>query len=86
MRSRFPLSEREQLRGRLHAAKVNGGATAAIPRGNGRYMVTGRAETRYTVNLLGDRAMCDCKAGSFGRPCWHAAAAWLRRLADSVVA
>jgi len=85
-RSRFPQTAAEQLAGRLHAAKVNGGAAVATPRGNGRYGVTGRAETRYTVHLIGDRAFCDCKAGSFGRPCWHAAAAWLRRLADTAVA
>jgi uncharacterized Zn finger protein len=75
---------RELLEGRIRAAWINGGPSAATPRGNDRYVVTGRdGATRYTVNVLSsERAACDCPAGLHGRFCWHAAAAMLRRTAD----
>jgi len=77
---------REKIEGRLEAAKVNGGATAAEPRGNDRYSVTGRSGARYTVWAVNaETFLCDCKAGTTsGTPCWHAAAAYLRTLADRV--
>lgn len=81
------MSLREQVEGRLKAAQINGGAAAAEPRGNGRYVVTGRdGHTRYTVHVLSaENAACDCPAfvKGGGRFCWHAAAALLRNLADS---
>jgi hypothetical protein len=68
------MTTREKLEGRLEAAKVNGGAAAAQPRGDGRYAVTGRAGDRYTAHVLSlDAIRCDCKAGQFGNACWHAA-------------
>ncbi len=75
---------REKIEGRLQVAKVNGGAAAAEPRGNGRYTVEGRAGARYTVWALNaETFFCDCKAGTTsGTPCWHAAAAFLRIVAD----
>ncbi len=77
-------THREKIEGRLEAAKVNGGAAAAEPRGNGRYTVEGRAGARYTVWALNaETFFCDCKAGTTsGTPCWHAAAAFLRIVAD----
>jgi hypothetical protein len=79
------MTEREKLQSRLEAAKINGGAAAAIPRGNDRYTVEGRAGARYTVWVLGDRYMCDCKAGMYGNACYHAACAYLRIIADRTV-
>jgi hypothetical protein len=83
------MTERERIEGRLQAAKLNGGAAAAQPRGSGRYLVTGRdGHTRYTVQVAGpDRAFCDCPAGihrnADGFPgCWHTVAALMRDLAD----
>jgi hypothetical protein len=81
------LTEREKLEGRLHAAKVNGGAAAATPRGDGRFTVVGRAGDRYTVQVFDLETMtCDCKAGQFGTACWHAAATYLRIIADRTAA
>lgn len=80
---RKPQALRDRLQGRLHAAEVNGGAQAAQPRGNGIFTVFGRAETRYTVRIFDlDNIRCDCKAGQYGTPCWHAGAAYLRAIAD----
>jgi hypothetical protein len=81
------MTTREKLESRLEAAKVNGGASAATPRGDGRYTVTGRAGARYTAYVLSlDTIACDCRAGQFGNACWHAAAAYLRVVADRMVA
>ncbi len=79
---------REKIEGRLEAAKVNGGAAAAEPRGNDRYTVEGRSGARYTVWAMNaETFFCDCKAGTTsGTPCWHAAAAFLRIVADSAAA
>jgi SWIM zinc finger len=81
------MTIREQLEARIKAAWINGGPEAATPRGNGRFLVTGRdGETRYTVHVLAsDAATCDCPAGLHGRACWHAAAAYLRTIADAMV-
>ena len=77
------MTEREKIEGRLAAAKVNGGAAAATPRGNGRYTVIGRADGRYTVEVLNrETMMCDCASGRHGGFCWHAAAVYLRIIAD----
>jgi uncharacterized Zn finger protein len=76
-------TEREKIEGRLAAARVNGGAQAATPRGNDRYTVEGRAGARYTVQFFNLESMaCDCRAGIFGNACWHAAATYLRIIAD----
>jgi hypothetical protein len=77
-------SVREQVEGRIRAAWVNGGPSAATPRGSDRFLVTGRdGHARYTVHVLSaEHATCDCPAGLHGRFCWHAAAALLRRTAD----
>jgi hypothetical protein len=71
---------------RIRVAWMNGGPKAATPRGDGRYLVTGRdGLTRYTVNVRTlDAIACDCAGGMRGRPCWHAAAAYLRHVADAV--
>ena len=76
----------QQVEDRIRVAWHNGGPAAAQPRGEGRFVVTGRAgSSRYTVVLIGrGAATCDCPAGLHGRTCWHAAAAWLRALADSM--
>lgn len=77
---------RIQRAGRLHAAKINGGAVCAEPRGSGRYTVRGRGDTRYTcVARSLDCIECDCKAGIYYgfNSCWHSAAVYLRMLADS---
>lgn len=80
------MTHREKIEGRLHAAQVNGGAAAATPRGNNRYTVTGRSGSRYTVAVFDLESMiCDCKAGSYGTPCWHTAAVYLRLIADQVI-
>ncbi len=51
---------REKIEGRLEAAKVNGGAAAVEPRGNGRFTVEGRAGARYTVWALNaETFLCD---------------------------
>jgi len=78
---------REQVEGRIRAAWVNGGPSAAIPRGSSRYVVTGRdGHARYTVHVLSiERATCDCPAGLHDRFCWHAASALLRRAADAAM-
>jgi|GEM_PF-3174050 len=81
------MTEQERIEGRLAAAKINGGAHAATPRGEGRYTVEGRAGARYTVQVFNLETMaCDCKAGLFGNACWHAAAVYLRIVADQAVA
>lgn len=79
---------REKIEGRLEAAKVNGGAAAAQPRGNDRYTVIGRSGGRYTVWAMNaDTLLCDCKAGTTSAtPCWHAAAVFLRIVADRAAA
>lgn len=74
--------------GRLAAAKINGGASAALPRGNGRYTVTSRdGETCYTCQVVTlDYVRCDCKAGQYREnACWHAACAWLAAVASSAL-
>jgi hypothetical protein len=43
-----PQTLREKIEGRLRAAKINSGASAAQPRGNGIFTVTGR-ESRAAV-------------------------------------
>ena len=30
----------------------------------------------------GETSRCTCAAGTFGQPCYHAACAWLRSIAD----
>jgi len=79
---------REKIEGRLLVAKVNGGAAAAEPRGNDRFTVEGRAGARYTVWALNaETFLCDCQAGTTsGTPCWHAAATFLRIVADRATA
>ena len=78
---------RSKVEGRLQAAQINGGAAAAQPRGDGRFLVTGRAGDRYTVKVFDlETMLCDCKAGRYGTPCWHAAAAYLRIIADRAAA
>jgi uncharacterized Zn finger protein len=80
------MTAREKLTARFEAAKINGGAAAAEPRANGRYTVTGRAGDRYTCHVRSlDHIACDCKAGQHGKPCWHAAATFLRYIADQSV-
>ena len=75
---------RAQLERRLAAAALNGGAQAVTPRNANLYTVTGRAGTRYTVATFGlESIRCDCKAGLCDVPCWHAAAVYLRLVADS---
>lgn len=79
------MSYRTKVEGRLEAAKINGGAAAATPRGNDRYTVVGREGARYTVMVFNIETMaCDCRAGrnGGGTPCWHAAAVYLRLVAD----
>ncbi len=81
------MTEREKVQGRLEAAKVNGGAAAATPRGNDRYTVSGRTGTRYTVFAPSlETLVCDCKAGVHGGDCWHKASVYLRMLADRAIA
>jgi uncharacterized Zn finger protein len=81
------MSEREKLESRLAAAKINGGAAAVTPRAGDRYTVEGRAGGRYTVQVFNlERMACDCKAGIHGNCCWHAAAVYLRLVADRMVA
>jgi uncharacterized Zn finger protein len=81
------MTEREKLQGRLDAVKVNGGASAAQPRGNDRYTVEGRSGGRYTVQVFTIETMaCDCRAGIHGVACWHSAAVYLRLIADAAVA
>ena len=83
---RIPQTLREKLQSRLHAANVNGGASAAQPRGNGIFTVTGRAGARYSVKVFDlETIVCDCKAGQFSNPCWHAGAAYLRLIADRAI-
>jgi len=80
------MTERQKLQGRLDAAKINGGASAATPRGSDRYTVEGRAGGRYTVQVFNLETMaCDCKAGLHGTACYHAACVYLRLLADRMV-
>lgn len=80
--SRHPFSYRDKVEGRLHAAQINGGASAATPRGDDRYTVVGRAGDRYTVLAVDLETMrCDCKADQYGAPCWHAASVYLRIVA-----
>ncbi len=77
------MTEREKVESRLQAAKTNGGAAAATPRGEDRYTVIGRAGDRYTVQAFTlERMVCDCRAGQFDRDCWHKAATFLRVVAD----
>ncbi len=77
------MTEREKIESRLYVAKINGGASAAMPRGDDRYTVVGRAGDRYTVRAFGlERMTCDCRAGQFSRDCWHKAATFLRLVAD----
>jgi hypothetical protein len=79
------MTVKEQLEARIKVAWHNGGPEAATPRGNGRFLITGRdGQSRYTVHLVSSEvATCDCAAGIHGRACWHAAAAWLRSIADA---
>jgi uncharacterized Zn finger protein len=92
MRTRFHMTERERIEGRLAAAKAHGGARAAIPRDSREahpvYTVTGSRGDRYRVDVVTlDYIRCTCDAAVKGRgaPCWHAAAAFLRAIADSAV-
>jgi hypothetical protein len=80
------MTWKEKVEGRIKAAIVNGGASAATPRGDGRFTVRGRAGDRYTVVTFGLGAMvrCDCKAGIHDVPCWHAAAVYLLMVASSM--
>jgi hypothetical protein len=72
---------RKSYQAAVDRARALGGARKARDLGNGRYLVTGRRgdEYRVAVDLHGDYA-CTCPAGQQGNPCWHQAAAWLKRL------
>jgi hypothetical protein len=80
-RSRFPKSEREMIEGRLAAAKLQGGASAAQPLGDSR------SGARYHVHVFSLESMrCSCDAGRFGNYCWHQASCFLRLVSDSALA
>ncbi len=79
------MTFRAKVEGRLEAAKINGGASVVTPRDGDRFTVVGREGARYTVQVFNLETMaCDCKAGrnGGGTPCWHAAAVYLRMIAD----
>jgi uncharacterized Zn finger protein len=80
------MSSREKIEGRLAAAALNGGASNVIAKGDDHYLVVGRAGTRYTVFAPSlERMLCDCPSGIHGGICWHQAAVYLKKVADSAI-
>jgi hypothetical protein len=74
---------RSRIQAALFRARAHGGAKAAQPLGEGRYRVVGLRGTYFVALFDGETSRCTCTAGTFGQPCYHAACAWLRSIADT---
>jgi hypothetical protein len=79
---REALRRRSRIQAALYRAGAHGGAKAAQPLGDNRYRVIGLRGTYFVALFDGETSRCTCASGSFGNPCYHAACAWLRSLAE----
>jgi hypothetical protein len=81
------------LEGKATIAKAIERAKAVRPKVRvktfGEYEVTGSKGTRYTVKCERRNGLrvvdCDCVAGTFGTPCFHAAAAIAQHIYNATV-
>lgn len=80
------MTTTEKQQRAIQRAQINGGAQAAIELRRGTFRVIGRGGDRYTVRATSSTFQCDCPAGMKNCPCWHAAAVWLRLLAENRLA
>jgi hypothetical protein len=75
---------RSQYQACIDRAQRQGGVTRVTELGGGAYTVLGSRGDRYTVRIdLEGNFSCTCPAGRHDTPCWHEAAAWLLRVAQS---
>src|ERR1700722_19410399 len=86
MFGREATQRRSRIQAALLRARAHGGAKAAQPVGDNRYRVTGLRGTYFVALFDNETSRCTCQAGTFGQPCFHAACAWLRSIADRAVA
>jgi len=68
----------------IDRAQRMGGTTRVTELGDGSYRVVGSRADLYTVRVDAEgNYACTCPAGRHDTPCWHSAAAWLLRAAQS---
>jgi hypothetical protein len=79
---REATQRRSRIQAALFRARAHGGARAAQPLGDNRYRVTGLRGTYFVALFDNETSRCTSAAGTFGAPCYHAACAWLRSIAD----
>jgi hypothetical protein len=86
MYDRESAKRRSRIQAALFRARAHGGAKAAQPVGENRYRVVGLRGTYFVALFDNETSRCSCTSGSFGNPCYHAACAWLRSIADRALA
>ena len=75
---------RSQYQACIDRAQRMGGTTRVTELGGGAYRVLGSRADLYTVRVdAAGNFACTCPAGRHDTPCWHCAAAWLLRVAQS---
>jgi len=75
---------KSQYQAAIDRAQRMGGTTRVTELGGGAYRVLGSRADLYTVRVDTDgNFTCTCPAGRHDTACWHAAAAWLLRAAQS---
>jgi len=79
-------SYRSRIQAALFRARAHGGAKAAEEIAPDRYRVVGLRGTYYVALFGLETSRCTCTAGSYGHPCYHAACAFLKKVADGMVA
>src|SRR5262245_38746840 len=77
------MAPNSSRRNAIARALAHGGSAAVSRVRYGRYRVASASlpGAAHTVSVDARGAYrCDCPAGVWGRPCWHAAATWLAKL------
>jgi len=75
---------KSQYQACIDRAQRQGGVTRVTELGCGAYHVLGSRADLYTVRVDAEgNFSCTCPAGRHDTPCWHAAACWLLRVAQS---
>lgn len=77
------IGTKSQYQQCINRAQRQGGVTRVTELGGAAYAVLGSRGDRYTVRVdVEGNFSCTCPAGRHDTPCWHAAAAWLLRIAQ----
>jgi uncharacterized Zn finger protein len=78
------IGTKSQYQACIDRAQRQGGIARVTELGAGAYTVLGSRGDVYRVRVHADgNYFCTCPAGTHEVPCWHAAAAWLLRVAQS---